>query len=58
MAESLQESKDALIDLIIWYRDEYHKKDSVHTKMIAKITNLSTSEELEHYWKIVDGWLE
>jgi hypothetical protein len=33
----LEEDKQSLIELIEWYRDEYHKSDFCHTEMIEKI---------------------
>lgn len=52
-----EDDKQSLIDLIKWYRDEYHHKDFGHTEMINKIPS-ATKEELEVYYKSVDGWLD
>ncbi len=58
MLANLEEEKQALIDLIIWYRDEYHKKDFCHTEMIDKIRQIVDAQELDQYWQIVDAWLD
>ena len=39
MDDKLEEDKQGLIELIEWYRDEYHKSDFCHTEMIEKIRN-------------------
>lgn len=54
----LQDEKQGLIDLIVWYRDDYHKKDFCHSQMIREIKHVETIKELDRYWKIVDGWLD
>ena len=36
MDDKLEEDKQGLIELIEWYRDEYHKSDFCHTEMIEK----------------------
>jgi hypothetical protein len=56
--DNLDDAKDALIKLIEWYRDEYHKADWCHSKMIEKIKDIYSFAELEHYEQIVDGWLD
>lgn len=56
--DSLKEEKKALIDLIVWYRDEYHRKDFGHTEMIEKIKQATTSKELDSYHQITDFWLD
>ncbi len=39
----LEENKKALIDIITWYRDEYHKTDFGHTDMITTIQKIDKS---------------
>ena len=58
MKDSLEEDKQALIELIEWYRDEWHKSDFCHTEMIEKIKQVKTKQELGIYEQVVDGWLE
>ena len=55
---SFEEDKQGLIDLIEWYRDEYHKSDWCHTEMINEIKQIKNANELSHYEQIVDGWLD
>ncbi len=58
MADSFEEDKQGLIELIEWYRDEYHKNDFCHTEMIEKIRQIQNQKDLEIYEKVVDGWLD
>lgn len=58
MTDEMQEQKESLIELIEWYRDEYHKKDSVHNDLIEKIKNTTDQKVLDLYEKTVDGWLD
>jgi len=55
---SLEEDKKGLIDLILWYRDEWHKKDFGHTEMIEKIQLVTKIEDLDFFEQTVDGWLD
>jgi hypothetical protein len=55
---SLEEDKQGLIELIEWYRDEYHKSDFCHTEMIEKIKQIQDEKELSIYEQVVDGWLD
>ena len=50
----LERDKDSLINLILWYRDEWHRKDFGH----EEIRKASTSRDLEIPERIVDGWLD
>lgn len=54
----MKEQKQSLIDLIEWYRDEWHKKDFGHTDMIEKIRATDDPDVVEIYEKVVDGWLD
>jgi hypothetical protein len=54
----LKDNQLGLIHLIEWYRDEYHKTDFGHTKMIEEIKNTTDNNQLEKYYKILDGWLD
>jgi hypothetical protein len=56
--DDLEESKNSIIELIIWYRDEYHKQDFGHTKMIEDIKQITTIEDLDQFDKILDSWLD
>ena len=57
-SDNLEEYKQALIELIEWYRDEYHKSDFCHTEMIEKIKQSQDEKELSTYEQIIDGWLD
>lgn len=52
------EAKQALIELIVWYRDEWHRRDFCHSEMIEKIEQLNTEKELAIYEQLIDGWLD
>jgi hypothetical protein len=54
----LEEDKQSLIELIEWYRDEYHKSDFYHTEMIEKIKQIQDEKELSIYEQVVDEWLD
>ena len=58
MERELTVDEIALIDLIEYYRDEYHRADWCHTDMINKIKNGTDPKTIEMYWKITDGWLD
>lgn len=51
--------KQTLVDLVVWYRDSYHKTDGkTHDELIQKIVDAADAKELEMYEQIVDGWLD
>jgi hypothetical protein len=52
-----EEDKESLIDLIIWYRDEYHKKEFGHNELIEQVRNAQKIEDLSGVEQVVDGWL-
>jgi hypothetical protein len=54
----MDEQKQSLIDLIKWYRDEWHKADWCHSEMIEKLTTTNDEKLVELYEKVVDGWLD
>ncbi len=54
----LEEDKQSLIELIKWYRDEYHKVDFFHTKIIEKVQQIISMKEFLILEKIVDAWLD
>lgn len=54
--DCFQEEKDSLIDLIIWYKTEYHKKDFGHDELIEKVNASKNKDDLNLIWEIVDGW--
>ncbi len=53
-----EEDKEGLIDLITWYRDEYHKNDFGHTEMIEQVKEATNDKELDMIERIADGWLD
>lgn len=55
--DCFEEEKTILIDLISWYKNEYHKKDFGHEELIEKVNIAKTKEDLDNVWQIVDGWL-
>lgn len=54
---NLEQRRQSLIELIEWYRDEYHHSDWCHSEMISKVL-IASDEELDCYEQVVDGWLE
>ena len=58
IVDNLEKDKQGLIDLIEWYRDEYHKSDFCHAEMIEKIKKIKDKKELSIYEKVVDEWLD
>lgn len=57
-AERLEEEKRGLIDLIMWYRTDYHKSDFGHRELIEQVDAAQTTEDLESVYQVVDGWLD
>lgn len=55
MSKYSDEDRQALIDLIRWYRDDYHQADFGHTEYMQAIRD---GAELEPYYRLVDGWLD
>lgn len=58
MKNDIEEMKEALIDLITYYRNDYHKSDWCNTDLINKVKNTDDIKELLLYEKIVDDWLD
>lgn len=58
MNAELESAKQDLIDTITWYRDEYHRNDFCHTKMIEDVKQVTSLNQLDDFWLIVDGWLD
>ncbi|MEI8270489.1 MAG: hypothetical protein WCG45_03905 [bacterium] len=56
--ETLEEEKQALIDLVIWYRDEYHKSEFGHNEMIEGIKEAKTSKDLDVFYQWTDSWID
>lgn len=57
----LSDRKEALIEIIEWYRDEWHRQDWCHSDLIAQIKaidEVDDEDQLEIIEKIVDGWLD
>lgn len=52
------ERRNALIELVEWYREKYHKPADGHRELIEKIKECTTFDELEQYEQVVDGWLD
>ena len=57
-ANSFEKDKQGLIDLIEWYREKFHKPDSVCDDLIAAIRDAKTDAEFEQYNQVVDSWLD
>lgn len=55
---NLENQKNDLIDLIIWYRDKYHKSDSIHSDLIERVSNCKSINSLYEVWDVVDRWLD
>lgn len=55
---NLEKDKQGLIDLIIWYRDEYHHGDWCHSELIERVKNATTYDHLDPIYQIVDGWID
>lgn len=56
--ETFEEYKQSLVELVEWYRDEYHKKDFGHNKMIEEISKARDPRDLETHERILDFWLD
>lgn len=54
----LVEEQEALIGLITWYRDEYHRQDFGHTEMIEEIKRATDLAQLEPHWRRTDDWYD
>jgi hypothetical protein len=52
----MEKDKEYLENIILWYRNEYHKKDFGHSEMIEKIKNAKDYSELETHYKTIDSW--
>lgn len=46
--------QESLIDLIVWYRDEYHRKDFGHNDLIEQVKK----NNLEGVERTLDSWLD
>ena len=60
MNRNFEEDREALIDLVIWYRDHYYSsgyKDHLND-MIKTIQNCTNTDELAMYEVIIDGWID
>jgi hypothetical protein len=55
---TLAEEQECLINIITWYRDEYHRMDWGHTQMIEEIRAITDVAQLEPYWQRTDDWLD
>ena len=53
-----EEYRDSLIDLITWYRDEYHRADWAHSEMIEQVKAAVTLDDVAGIEQTLDGWLD
>ena len=58
MNEQFDNRKQDLINIIEWYRDEWHKSDWCHSEMIENINKINDEKQISIYEQVVDGWLE
>jgi uncharacterized coiled-coil DUF342 family protein len=59
MENLYENSKKYLIELIEWYRDEYHKgNDDYHNELIERLRNATTKEEIDSVERMLDDWLD
>ncbi len=60
LIESLiEKDKQYLIDLIIWYRDEYHHDQNLsHNDLIKMVESATNFDQLSLIEQIVDSWLD
>jgi len=56
--ERLNDRKNNLIELIEWYRDEYHKNEFGHNELIERVNKAMSDDEIDRVWQIVDGWID
>ena len=58
--DKFEEDKQGLIDLVVWYRDKYHKMsgEEFHNEIIESISQCKNNEELEIYYRLTDSWLD
>lgn len=53
-----EEDKEAMINLIEWYRDECHRSDWCHSKMIETIKTTNDEDELLVIEGVIDSWID
>lgn len=53
-----KEDKQAIIEIIEWYRDEHHKKDYGHTEMIKTINTTTEEYDIELIERTLDEWAD
>lgn len=53
-----EEDKKAIIEIIEWYRDDYHKFDCGHNDMIETIRTTNDEGEIKLIEEIIDGWVD
>ncbi len=59
MSEPLEEYKAALINIIIWYRDEYHRQaNGIHDDLITAVNRATTAEQLDDVECVLDDWFD
>ncbi len=47
----------SLIELIIWYRDDYHRQDCGHSQLIERLKEAASMDDIDPIDQILDGWL-
>jgi len=59
MPAELTDEQKALIELIEWYRDEYHRcKLGTHNDLIRRTREAESEDDIEQIWHVVDSWLD
>lgn len=53
-----EDDKQALIELIEWYRDEWHRSDWCHSEWIETIRATDDEEEIALIERAVDDWAD
>jgi len=58
MSKYSKEDIHSLIDLITWYRYEYHHSDFGHADYIDTLLNFPSDRDFEEIEHAVDDWLD
>jgi hypothetical protein len=51
------EDKQALIELIEWYRNEHNKKDFGHSEMIKTIRTTNDDNDIRWIERTIEDWV-
>ena len=54
---SLKEEKDAIINLVLYYKNKNQESDDCFEDIIEEINKCKNSKELEYYWRLTDNWI-